>query len=54
MDFRVNYPNDVEVPNIVENLNYINKWAYIASVRNKHNNETLVTTGIIIFNVLVL
>jgi hypothetical protein len=42
--FRVNYPTNAEVPNIVENLNHINRWAYIASVRNNHNNETPTTT----------
>jgi hypothetical protein len=48
--FRIDYPSDAHVSNIINKL-YDRRWAYIASVRNNHNNLTLVTTGIIIFNV---
>jgi hypothetical protein len=48
--FRVNNPTNAELPNIIENLSHINRWAYIASVRNNHNNDTLATTGIIVFD----
>jgi hypothetical protein len=49
--FRIYYPVDVHISDIVGRLHNNRRWVYIASVRNNHNNLTLSTPGIIIFNV---
>jgi hypothetical protein len=49
--FRVNYPTDAHVSDIVHSVDNNTRLVYIASVRNHHNNLTLATTGIIVFDV---
>jgi hypothetical protein len=49
--FRIYYPTDAQVSDIVHSLDHIKKLGYVASVRNNHNNLIFAITGIIVFDV---